>query len=242
MTQKQSLTVRVADPIFELAPDYVLAGLWCEGLTVPSATAAEQLERAERNLHAQFADTAAFMEQHRVQAWQAAYRAMLVNPSSYPNAAVSIARRVLKKGAMPRITWAVDQCNAASLTCSLPVASCALTNLESDAVFEVRIATGTETFQPLGGGEIEHPEPGEVIYADHSGNAHSRRWNWRQGDLVKTTAATTSLLLTIESVASGDRRAVSDMAGDLSAIFAPHCASIRSTVVDTKSRESTWLP
>lgn len=242
MPQVQSLIVRVADPIFDLAPDYVLAGLWCEGLTAPSETAAEHLEQAERNLHAGFADVAAFMEQRRVQAWRAAYHAMLVNPSSYPNAAVSIARRVLKQGASPRITWAVDQCNAVSLASSLPVASCALTNLESDAVLEVRIATGTESFQPLGGGEIEHPEPGEVIYADESGNAHSRRWNWRQGDLVKTTAATTSLLLTIESVAVGDRGAVTQMAGDLSAIFAPHCASIRSTVVDTKSRESTWLP
>lgn len=240
MPQVQSLTFRVADSVFDLAPGYVLASLWCEGLAAPSSTAHEQLEQAEQSFLARHADVAAFMQQERVQAWRAAYHAMGVNHSTYPNAAVAIGRRVLKKRSLPRIAWAVDQCNAASLASTLPIASCALTNLGPDVVLEVRTATGEERFQPLGGGGVEHPEVGEVIYADDAGNAHSRRWNWRQGDLVKTTPDTTSLLLTVESVFPGDRDAVSEMAEELSAAFGPWCASIRSVRLGPGQREATW--
>lgn len=46
----------------------------------------------------------------------------------------------------------------------------------------------------------ELPSAGEIIYADDAGRAHSRRWNWRQSDHVKTTAESSQMLFTIEAV------------------------------------------
>jgi len=49
-------------------------------------------------------------------------------------------------------------------------------------------------------GEIEHPEPGEVIFADEAGNAHARRWSNRQSALSAVRAETGEVLIVAEGL------------------------------------------
>ncbi|MFS4092761.1 B3/4 domain-containing protein [Streptomyces sp. AF1A] len=115
---------------------------------------------------------------------------------------------------LPRINSLVDLCNAVSLESRLPVASCDVGGIEAEPT--VRPARGSEVHLPLGAPDApEHPEPGEVVYADDQGRAHSRRWNWRQGDLVKSDRGRRRLLLTVESAHEGGRAEVERTLGRL---------------------------
>jgi DNA/RNA-binding domain of Phe-tRNA-synthetase-like protein len=48
-----------------------------------------------------------------------------------------------------------------------------------DTYLEVRHARGDEEHLAWSG-EVEHPEPGEVVFADAANHAHARRWTFRQ--------------------------------------------------------------
>src|SRR5262249_28424692 len=71
----------------------------------------------------------------------------------------------------------VDFCNALSLAFAVPVAVFDLDAVDSS--LEVRHAEGGEEHWGFGG-EVEHPETGEVIFADAANHAHARRWTFRQ--------------------------------------------------------------
>ena len=64
---------------------------------------------------------------------------------------------------------------------------------------EVRRATGRETYLTFGG-ETEHPEPDEVIFADGEGRAHARRWTNRQSGLSAVRETTGSVLIVAEAL------------------------------------------
>ena len=133
-----------------------------------------------------------------IAAWRRTYSQFGVKPARYYCAAESLIRRVVEHGSLPRINMLVDLCNAVSLKSRIPIASCDISSL-SELV--IRRAEGTENFHPIGKAEEpESPAAGEIIYADNNGGAHSRRWNWRQSDQVKTTRESTTMLFTVEAV------------------------------------------
>ena len=65
---------------------------------------------------------------------------------------------------------------------------------------ELRYATGSETFTPLGSPDIvEHPHPGEVIYVvAESNEVMCRRWNWRNGHRTRITEETREIIMNID--------------------------------------------
>ena len=102
---------------------------------------------------------------------------MGLKPTQYRCASEALLRRYRKEGAVPALHPLIDLCNAASLASAIPVAvfdTARITGTRS-----VRLAHGDETYETFAG-EIEHPEPGEVIFADDNGRAHARRWTNRQ--------------------------------------------------------------
>ncbi|SBT43342.1 B3/B4 domain-containing protein [Micromonospora auratinigra] len=213
----QPLSVRIDDRVTTSVPEYVLGLIAVPAIQVEPAHPAVSalLTAAEDALHRADLDKAGVAELPGIAAWRAAYRAVGVNPNRFPCAAESIARRVARGDRLPRINALVDLCNAVSLDAALPVASCALTGV-ADLV--VRPADGTETYLPLGAPDApERPEPGEVVYADADGRAHSRRWNWRQGHLVRTDLGRHRLLLTVEAAHPGGRAEVEAALGRLAA-------------------------
>ncbi|MFV2102978.1 B3/4 domain-containing protein [Micromonospora sp. LOL_024] len=200
-----ALEVRVDDRVLTAVPDYVLGLVAVPVVAVAPADpgVSALLTAAENAMHGAGLDRAGVAEVPQIAGWRAAYQAVGVNPNRFPCAAESIARRVARGDRLPRINSLVDLCNAISLGVAMPVASCAVGGLPDLAV---RPADGTETYLPLGRPEApERPEPGEVIYADSAGRAHSRRWNWRQSHLIRTDLGRHRLLLTIEAAHPGGR-------------------------------------
>ncbi len=136
-------------------------------------------------------------ELETLQAWRAAFRSFGVNPTKYRSAPEALLRRLTKKGDIPSLNTLVDICNLVSIRYALPVAAFDLRALQGPIT--VRYADGTEQFTPLGVTEVEHPEPGEVIFADETALVVARRWCWRQSAESAAGPETKDVIFTIEA-------------------------------------------
>ncbi|TAM54479.1 MAG: hypothetical protein EPN57_05855 [Paraburkholderia sp.] len=132
-----------------------------------------------------------------VQAWRRAFSQMGLKPTQYRCASESLLRRFRKEGALPRLHPLVDLCNAMSLAFGVPIAVFDLAHVAKR--IEVRFAKGDEQYQSFGG-DIEHPEPGEAIFADAENRAHARRWAHRQSALSAIRADTKAVLIVAEAL------------------------------------------
>ena len=135
-----------------------------------------------------------------IQAWRRVFQRMGLKPTQYRCASESLLRRFRKEGTLPSIHPLIDLCNAASLAFAVPVAA-------FDAALvaqwlQVRQAASSETYLAFSG-ETEHPEPGEVIFADAQAQAHARRWTHRQSALSAVRDDTTSVLIVAEAMHAG---------------------------------------
>lgn len=132
-----------------------------------------------------------------IQAWRRAFARMGLKPTQYRCASEALLRRFRKEGAVPHIHPLIDICNAVSLAFAIPIAAIDTANV-SDGI-DVRYAAGTERYETFSG-ELEHPTPGEVIFADAAGNAHARRWTNRQSGASAIRATTTDVLIVAEAM------------------------------------------
>ncbi|MFT2016125.1 B3/4 domain-containing protein [Streptomyces sp. 796.1] len=208
------LTVAIDPQLTERVPGYVLGLIAVPQVEVVRSVpaVADRLTAAEDALHAAQLSKADVAALPAIAAWREAYRAVDVNPNRFPCAAESVLRRVAKGDRLPRINSLVDLCNAISLGSHLPVAACTVDDIADR--LDVRLAHGDETYLPLGAPDApERPEPGEVVYADRQGRAHSRRWNWRQGAVVGTDVGRRRIVLTVESAHEDGRAAVEQALG-----------------------------
>ena len=132
-----------------------------------------------------------------VQAWRRVFSRMGLKPTQYRCASESLLRRFRKEGELPRIHPLIDLCNAASLVFATPVAAFDVAAVAG--YIEVRHATGDERYLSFAG-EIERPEPGEVIFADDAGQVHARRWTHRQSGLSAIRPTTSDVLIVAEAM------------------------------------------
>jgi DNA/RNA-binding domain of Phe-tRNA-synthetase-like protein len=132
-----------------------------------------------------------------IQAWRRTFSRMGLKPTQYRCAAESLLRRFKKDGTLPRLHPLIDLCNAASMAFAIPVAVFDVAAI--NARLTVRRATGDERYQTFAG-EIEHPEPGEVIFADAANRAHARRWCHRQSGDSAIRARTSAALIVAEGM------------------------------------------
>ena len=130
-------------------------------------------------------------------AWRGAFREFGVNPTKYRSASEALLRRLTKKGDIPNINALVDLCNLVSIRYALPVAAFDARHLTGPIT--VQFAAGDENFTPLFEQAAEHPEPGEVIFADEAKLVVARRWCWRQSDESATRLDTTEAIFTVEA-------------------------------------------
>src|SRR5919108_6204162 len=79
---------------------------------------------------------------------------------------------------------------------------------------EVRHAAGDETYLTFSG-EIEHPDPGEVIFADAAGRAHARRWTNRQSGYSAVQDTTSTVLVVAEALHDSAYEDVQKLTGTL---------------------------
>lgn len=146
-------------------------------------------------------------------AWRGAFRAFGVEPTQYRSAAEALLRRLTKKGDIPGINTLVDLGNLVSIRYALPVA--VFDTRQLAGAVTVQFATGTEHFLPLGETTPEHPEPGEVIFADPTQRVIARRWCWRQSDDSAARASTTDAIITVEAHHAGSRAEIDAALADL---------------------------
>jgi DNA/RNA-binding domain of Phe-tRNA-synthetase-like protein len=137
-----------------------------------------------------------------IAAWRRAYSQMGMKPTQYRSAAEALLRRFRREDTLPALHPLVDLCNAVSLAFALPVA---VIDLDGVAGYiEVRRARGDERYLAFSG-EVEHPEPGEVIFADAENVVHARRWTFRQSRQSTVSEATRRALIVSEGLhASAD--------------------------------------
>ncbi len=129
-------------------------------------------------------------------AWRRAFRTFGVKPTQYRSAAEALLRRLTKKGDIPSINKLVDLGNLVSIRYGLPVAI--FDTRATTGSVTVRFANGDERFTNLGTDEVQHPEPGEVIFVDEDKLVSARRWCWRQSDQSAANERTGAALITIE--------------------------------------------
>jgi DNA/RNA-binding domain of Phe-tRNA-synthetase-like protein len=155
-----------------------------------------------------------------VAAWRRAYAQMGMKPTQYRSAAEALLRRFRREGQLPQLHPLVDLCNAVSLAYALPVA---VFDLDGVAEYiEVRHADGDEQYLAFSG-EVEAPEPGEVIFADAARQVHARRWTFRQGRRSTVRDTTRRALIVGEGLhasAAADVPALIDtLAAEIAAVW-----------------------
>jgi DNA/RNA-binding domain of Phe-tRNA-synthetase-like protein len=190
------LTYSIAQEIFDKYPAYsrgvVLA------FDVHNGPSPERLVKILRDAEATVRRQASidnFAEHPRIKPWREAYKAFGAKPSEFRSSVEAMARRALRDEQLPSINALVDIGNIISLEHLVPVGGHSMDELTQD--ISLRLATGEENFVPFGSTEIEHPLPGEVIFAEGN-TVLTRRWTWRQANYTLTLPETHSIEINID--------------------------------------------
>ncbi len=198
-------------------PELVPGVMFAAGITA-DAPVAHRADRFTAVAKSRLAESAEG-ELPEIQAWRRAFSRMGLKPTQYRCAAESLLRRFRKEGALPQLHPLVDLCNAVSLAFAIPVAVFDVSKIAGHLA--VRYAAGDEDYLTFSG-DVEHPSPHEVIFADRAGQAHARRWSNRQSGMSAVRGSTTAALIVAEAMhdsASSDVPALTAaLAGELSAV------------------------
>jgi DNA/RNA-binding domain of Phe-tRNA-synthetase-like protein len=133
----------------------------------------------------------------QVQAWRRAFQRMGLKPTQYRCASESLLRRFRKEGDLPRIHPLIDVCNTVSIAFGIPVAALDVSRIAWP--LQVRPARGDEVYVAFSG-ETEHPDAGEVTFADAANQAHARRWTHRQSGFSAVRDDTREVLIVAEAL------------------------------------------
>jgi DNA/RNA-binding domain of Phe-tRNA-synthetase-like protein len=158
-----------------------------------------------------------------VAAWRRVFSAFGVEPTRYRNAAEALLRRLTKHGDIPSVSLLVDAGNLVSIRYGLPVAVLDLAGVAG--TITVRFARGSEEFTDLGATAVEHPEPGEAIFADETGVVHARRWCWRQSAQSATRPETEEILIAVEGHHETAAEEVAAAVADLKGLLTDHASA-----------------
>ena len=167
-------------------------------------------------------------------AWRRVFRGFGVDPTQYRSAAEALLRRLTKQGELPSIGTLVDVANLVSIRYALPVAVFDLRGISGGTT--VRFARGDEPWADLGASQTEHPDPGEVIFADEADIVSARRWCWRQSAGSAARDDTTEILVTVEGHHGTAGHDVTTALADLEALLVTHAApaTLRSAVLNAR--------
>ena len=167
-------------------------------------------------------------------AWRNAFRGFDVDPTQYRSAAEALLRRLTKKGDIPSINLLVDLGNLVSIRYALPVAVFDTSALQGTVT--VHFAGGTERYTTLGQAEVEHPQPGEVVFSDETRLVIARRWCWRQSEQSAAQPATTNAIITVEAHHAGGHRDIEAALNDLLELLRKYAGgNLISAILDAKN-------
>lgn len=205
------------DPaVLQLRPDYRALLLAVDGIEPGASDAASEamLVAAEEEARRLLADTAVEDLPH-VAAWREAYRAFGAKPQRTRNSLEALVRRTAASG-LPRVNRLTDLYNSISVRLQVPLGGEDLDRYSGPPRL-VR-AIGTEPFDTTADGEtvVEHPEVGEIVWADEAG-VTCRRWNWRQAQRTQLHDRTRAALFIVDALAPMDDAALAAVGDELEA-------------------------
>jgi len=172
----------------------------------------------------------------RTAVWNEAHRQFKSNPNKFPPAHCALLKRVQKPGThIPFINKIVVIMNYNSIKDVTPVGGDDL--MQAGQCLELRIATGSENFTPLGCPEItEHPNPGEVIYVvAESNEVMCRRWNWRNGHKTRITEETQAIIMNIDVLGEQSEARVVETRDRVAGMLMEFCQAEIETTLMTPS-------
>ncbi|AYY13807.1 hypothetical protein EF847_14980 [Actinobacteria bacterium YIM 96077] len=203
-----------SNAIWTAHPDLAATALYADGITAHADDViTDAITRFSAVAETRLASSSEG-ELPEIRAWRRTFSQMGLKPTQYRCASEALLRRFKKEGALPRIHPLIDLCNALSLAYAIPIAV-----FDASAITDhlrVRHATGDEEYLTFSG-DVEHPYPDEVIFADGAGRAHARRWTNRQSGYSAVRETTTSALIVAEAMHETARADVENLAGDLEA-------------------------
>jgi DNA/RNA-binding domain of Phe-tRNA-synthetase-like protein len=207
--------------IFQRFPGYLRGVVVAHDVTnCPSPAGLVSLLRdAEQTLRSQL-DLAHIAEQPRILSWREAFRSFGAKPSEFRSSIEALARRVLRDEPLPSINALVDIGNLLSLRHLIPTGGHAIDHLNDD--IDLRLATGKEEFIPLGSEQMEHPLPGEVIFAQGN-TVLTRRWTWRQGTHTLTQLDTTAIEFNVDGLPPVPLIEVEQVCGEIIELVGRFC-------------------
>jgi DNA/RNA-binding domain of Phe-tRNA-synthetase-like protein len=195
----------ISPEIFRMYPGYVRGVVIAHGVrngpTPADLTAL--LRQAEGSLRENLV-LEKIAEEPYIAAWREAYRKFGAKPGEFRSSVEAMTRRALRGEPLPSINTLVDIGNLLSLRHLMPVGGHAIDRLGGD--LSLRLAGGEEQFVAFGTTEMEHPLPGEVIFAQEN-IVLTRRWTWRQANHTLTVPETTAIEFNVDGLppASLDR-------------------------------------
>jgi DNA/RNA-binding domain of Phe-tRNA-synthetase-like protein len=157
-----------------------------------------------------------------IAAWRAAYSAFGARPSKYLVSVEALVKRVRKGGELPYINTLAALCNVASLNNIVPIGGHDV-GVCTEPLW-LCFADGSETFTPFGTTEVEHPEPGEVVYLSGK-TVLCRRWTWRQAEFTKLTRETTHIAINVDGLPPVTRADVEMICQELAARTRTYCGA-----------------
>jgi DNA/RNA-binding domain of Phe-tRNA-synthetase-like protein len=177
-----------------------------------------------------------------IAAWREAYRAFGAKPSEYPSSIEALVKRVRRGDEVPYINTLAAICNSASLRHLVPIGGHAIDVMQADGELRLGFARGDEEFTPFGGGPLEHPIPGEVIFTYNASTVLCRRWTWRQGEFSKLQRTTNAVEINIDGLPPVTRADVEMISNDLAALVGMYCgnAPTEVTMLSVEQPEVTF--
>ncbi|HEY3310184.1 MAG TPA: phenylalanine--tRNA ligase beta subunit-related protein [Anaerolineales bacterium] len=192
------MKITISKDIFEKFPGYrrglVIANAIRNGTSPVDLL--ELLKSAENRLY-ELVKPEDITSHPKIESWREAYRSLGIKPADFRPSVEALARRVLKKDPLPSINRIVDIGNLVSVQHLVPVGAHAIDLLEQD--MQLRLATGSEVFEPFGSDQVENPKPGEIIFAEGD-TVLTRRWTWRQAKHTLVLPATNAVEINVDAL------------------------------------------
>lgn len=194
----KTLTYSISNEIFQRFPGYVRGVVVARGVrNHPSPKVlVQRLREAEESVRDEL-KIEQLAETPRIKSWREAYRSFGAKPSEFRSSIEALVRRVLRGDPLPSINALVDIGNVVSLRHLVPAGGHAIDVLTGDIA--LRPATGREEFIPFGSDKMEHPVPGEVIFAEGD-TVLTRRWTWRQANHTLTQLETRAIEFNVDGL------------------------------------------